>query len=103
MITARVRSKGQVTIPKEVRERLGVRPGDDLGFEEKDGLLVVSKPPANSPFDKWVGRLKHLEGQRSDDLVREARGPGGAVGRLGLSPGLAQRRRDAEKKGHIHR
>jgi antitoxin PrlF len=74
MITARVTSKGQVTIPKEVREKLGVHPGEDIGFEEKDGLLVVRKVIAESPFDKWVGRLKHLKGRRSDDLVREARG-----------------------------
>ena len=74
MIIAKVTSKGQVTIPKEVRERLGVHPGEDLGFEKKDGLLVVSKVVTKSPFDKWVGKLKHLEGQRSDDLVKEARG-----------------------------
>jgi looped-hinge helix DNA binding domain, AbrB family len=74
MITARVTSKGQVTIPKEIRERLGVHPGEDVGFEERDNLLVISKVVTKSPFDKWVGRLKHLEGQRSDDLVRETRG-----------------------------
>jgi antitoxin PrlF len=74
MITARVTSKGQVTIPKAVREKLGVHPGEDVGFEEKDGLLVVSKVVTKSPFDKWVGKLKHLKGQRSDDLVKEARG-----------------------------
>ncbi len=74
MITARVTSKGQVTIPKEVRERLGVHPGEDIGFEERDNMLVISKVVTKSPFDKWVGRLKHLKGQRSDDLVREARG-----------------------------
>jgi antitoxin PrlF len=74
MIVARVTSKGRITIPKEVRERLGVHPGEDVGFEEKEGLLVVSKVVTKPPFDKWVGKLKHLEGQRSDDLVREARG-----------------------------
>ena len=74
MIVARVTSKGQVTIPKKVRERLGVHPGEDVGFEEKDGLLVVSKVVTKSPFEKWVGKLKHLKGQRSDDLVKEARG-----------------------------
>ncbi len=74
MITAKVTSKGQVTIPKEIRERLGVHPGEDVGFEERDNLLVISKVVTNSPFDKWVGKLKHLKGQRSDDLVREARG-----------------------------
>ncbi len=74
MITAKVTSKGQVTIPKEIREKLGVHPGEDVGFEERDNLLVISKVVTKSPFDKWVGKLKHLEGQRSDDLVREARG-----------------------------
>ena len=74
MIIARVTSKGQITIPKKVRERLGVRPGEHLGFEEKDGLLVVSKVVTKSPFEKWVGKLKHLKGKRSDDLVKEARG-----------------------------
>ena len=74
MITARVTSKGQVTIPKEIRDKLGVHTGEDVGFEEKEGLLVISKVVTKSPFDKWVGKLKHLEGQRSDDLVREARG-----------------------------
>jgi antitoxin PrlF len=76
MVTARVTSKGQVTIPKEVRERLGVRAGEDIGFEERGGLFVVSKVVPESPFDKWVGKLKHLKGRRSDDLVREARGHG---------------------------
>jgi len=74
MIIARVTSKGQVTIPKAVREKLGVHPGEDVGFEEKDGLLVVSKVVTKSPFEKWVGKLKHLKGKRSDDLVKEARG-----------------------------
>ena len=74
MIVARVTSKGQVTIPKEVREKLGVHAGEEVGFEEKESLLVISKVVTKSPFDKWVGKLKHLEGQRSDDLIREARG-----------------------------
>jgi len=74
MIIAKVTSKGQVTIPKEIREKLGVHPVEDVGFEERGNLLVISKVVTKSPFDKWVGKLKHLEGQRSDDLVREARG-----------------------------
>ena len=74
MISAKVTSKGQITLPKKVRERLGVNPGDDVGFEEKDNLLVISKVVTKSPFDKWVGALKHLRGQRSDDLLRETRG-----------------------------
>ena len=74
MIVAKVTSKGQVTIPKKVRDKLGVRPGEDVGFEEKEGLMLIRKAVTKSPFDKWVGKLKHLKGQRSDDLVNEARG-----------------------------
>ena len=74
MVTAKVTSKGQITIPKTVRERLGVFSGDDIGFEERDGMLVLTKVVTASPFGKWAGRLKHLQGERSDDLVREARG-----------------------------
>ena len=74
MIVAKVTSKGQVTIPKQVRERLGVQPGEDVSFEEKDGVIFMKKAMIKSPFDKWVGKLKHLKGRRSDDLVQEARG-----------------------------
>jgi antitoxin PrlF len=74
MIIAKVTSKGQVTIPKKVRERLGVQPGEDVGFEEKDGVVFIRKAVTKSPFDRWMGKLKHLKGQRSDDLVKEIRG-----------------------------
>ena len=74
MITAKVTSKGQITLPKKIREKLGVHRGEEVGFEEKDDLLVIRKVVTKSPFDKWVGALKHLRGQRSDDLLREARG-----------------------------
>ena len=74
MITAKVTSKGQVTIPKKVREKLGVNPGEDVGFEEKDGVMLIRKAITKSPFDKWVGKLKHLKGQRSDELVKDMRG-----------------------------
>ncbi len=74
MILAKVTSKGQVTIPKKVRDRLGVHPGEEVGFEEKGGVIVITKAVTKSPFDKWVGKLKKLEGQCSDDLVKELRG-----------------------------
>jgi antitoxin PrlF len=74
MIVAKVTSKGQVTIPKKVREKLGVFPGEDVGFEEKGDLILIRKVMTKSPFDKWVGKLQHLKGKRSDDLIREIRG-----------------------------
>ena len=74
MIVARITSKGQVTIPKKIREKLGVRPGEEVSFDEKEGVVFIRKAVTKSPFDKWVGKLRHLKGQRSDDLVRDIRG-----------------------------
>ena len=37
MSKVKVTSKGQVTIPKEIRDKLGIRPGEGLAFEEKTG------------------------------------------------------------------
>ena len=52
---ARITSKGQVTVPHEIRRALGVRPGDKLLFE-KDGAEFRVKPErTKSPFAKYRG------------------------------------------------
>jgi len=52
---ATVTSKGQVTIPVEVRRRLGVKAGDKLRFEsQNDGFRVVRDVDENV-FEKWRG------------------------------------------------
>lgn len=73
-IKARITSKGQITIPKAIRERLGVGTGDELEFVEERGKLVVRKRVAKSPFDRYVGYLAGKRGQDSDALVRRMRG-----------------------------
>jgi hypothetical protein len=37
-------------------------------------IRVVGKAVVKSPLNKWRGKLKHLKGRRSDDLVGESRG-----------------------------
>ncbi len=52
---ARITSKGQVTVPHEIRSVLGVRPGDKLLFEH-DGKGVRVRPVrSKSPFEKYRG------------------------------------------------
>ncbi|MDP2661382.1 MAG: AbrB/MazE/SpoVT family DNA-binding domain-containing protein [Dehalococcoidia bacterium] len=74
MVTAKITSKGQVTIPKVVRERLGLRPGIEIDFVEDRGGFRIEKRLAASPFGKYRGYLKDLAGRDPDELIEEKRG-----------------------------
>jgi antitoxin PrlF len=52
---AKVTSKGQVTIPVDVRKSLGVKPGDKLRFEPQDGGFRVVRDAEENVFEKWRG------------------------------------------------
>ena len=75
MVMAKVTSKGQITIPKDMRDRLGLRPGDKLAFTEDEDGWHVRKQIDESPFEEWRGYLTHLKGRDVDELVEEMRGP----------------------------
>jgi AbrB family looped-hinge helix DNA binding protein len=53
--TAKITSKGQITVPNEVRRALGVGAGDRLGFEECGGEMRVVPIRAESPFARYRG------------------------------------------------
>jgi AbrB family looped-hinge helix DNA binding protein len=67
-------SKCQITIPKAVRDRLALRPGDEIEFVETLQGYKVVKVIDDSPFEKWNGFLEHLRGEDPDELVEEMRG-----------------------------
>ena len=67
-----VSAKGQVTIPKKLRDRLGIKPGAVLEFREEKGRLVASKIHSRSPTDSVYGILKL--GRRTDELMSYLRG-----------------------------
>jgi antitoxin PrlF len=53
---ATVTSKGQVTIPREVRRKLGVRKGEKVLFSEaSEGRFWVESVREESPFAKYRG------------------------------------------------
>lgn len=55
-MNALISEKGQVTIPKPLREALGLTAGTRLDFREEAGHLVATKVLSQSPVDKWRGR-----------------------------------------------
>ncbi len=52
---AKVTSKGQITVPREIRRRLGVRAGDKLEFEDNGDGVRVTAVRKESVFEKYRG------------------------------------------------
>jgi AbrB family looped-hinge helix DNA binding protein len=58
----RVTEKGQVTIPKEIRDRLGIGPGSEVDFVERDAVVLLERrevaPQAGEQsFDEWAASV----------------------------------------------
>lgn len=75
-MTSRVTSKGQVTIPKRVRDRLGIKPGNIVDFEmAPDGHVILVKVGAKrrkSRFESVLGVLG--PGMTTDEIMALTRG-----------------------------
>jgi AbrB family looped-hinge helix DNA binding protein len=61
MATAAVTSKGQITIPAEIRKKLGLKAGDRVRFIEGENGECILRPKTGSIMDlkgfvKWTGK-----------------------------------------------
>ena len=63
MITSKLTSKSQTTVPQSVRRALKLKPGDSLAYEIADGKVVLTRAMAGSiaedpfgSFDEWRGK-----------------------------------------------
>ena len=54
-IRAKVTSKGQITVPVEIRKSLGLKTGDHLRFEQQEGGIRLVRDVDENPFEKWRG------------------------------------------------
>ncbi len=52
-----VSEKGQVTVPKPLRDRLGIKAGDQLAFSEEHGQLIARKTTGADPVEAVYGIL----------------------------------------------
>jgi AbrB family looped-hinge helix DNA binding protein len=68
----RVRARGQVTLPRKMRELLQVSEGDDLIFyANKEGQLVVQPAPSIDPEQAWfwTERWQKMEREADEDFA----------------------------------
>jgi antitoxin PrlF len=72
-----VSEKGQITVPKRLRERLGIYPGDRLELVEDAGRLVATKTVPGDPVAAVYGILGAA--RSTDEAIRALRGSPDAV------------------------
>jgi antitoxin PrlF len=71
MIRAKVTTKGQLTIPKVIRDEMGLKSGDYVVVKETSAGYVLEKELDENRFDKYVGCLNREV--KSDELLSELR------------------------------
>ena len=64
--------RGQITIPKKIREKLGLHPGQEVEFEARDGLLIGRKRVVQDCVSRVTGILSPFD---VDQALEESRGP----------------------------
>jgi len=71
MVRAVVRSRGQITLPREVREALHVEEGDDVAFDVESGRVTMrglkSIPAEQSWF--WANAWQAGEQEASEQIA----------------------------------
>lgn len=81
----RVTEKGQVTIPKPIRDKLGISPGSEVEFVERNSVVELVRVDAVRSVERRRAELlKALEAMRgtldlggltTDEYMEEIRGP----------------------------
>jgi AbrB family looped-hinge helix DNA binding protein len=72
-MTSKVGPKGQVVIPKELRERLGIHPGDEVTFSLVEGGVLVERVEVRRELRgafRGAGLLETLEAEHRDEVRR---------------------------------
>jgi AbrB family looped-hinge helix DNA binding protein len=65
--------KGQITIPKSIREELGLVPGTVLVFYPQSGKIIAEKDDQQAPLGKWRGKGKLPRGLSVNDYLKASR------------------------------
>lgn len=73
MEVSRISSKGQVTIPKSIRELLNLNEGDRVAFIEDDGKVIITKASliALRELQDALSKEAQEKGITEEDLLKE--------------------------------
>lgn len=73
MEVSRISSKGQVTIPKAIRERLNLEEGDKVAFIEENGKIIITKSSvvALKEFLNTMNKEAESKGVTEEELLKD--------------------------------
>lgn len=69
----KVTMKGQITIPKALRDQLGLTTGVVMEFSAEKGRLIVNKDGEKNPFSEWRGRGRFPVGNGGLEYLKAVR------------------------------
>jgi antitoxin PrlF len=72
MELAKITTRGQITIPVEIRKKLGVRDGDKVIFLEENGRIIIENAAMialKNAQDAFVGEAERLSLKTEQDVV----------------------------------
>jgi AbrB family looped-hinge helix DNA binding protein len=67
----RITSKGQVTIPVEIRERLGLLPNSEVDFEVVGNTVRIKKARGRSQHGRGRSIVEHLRGKATSGMTTD--------------------------------
>jgi AbrB family looped-hinge helix DNA binding protein len=70
----RITSKGQVTIPQDIGNKVGFLPGMEVDVIAEGNKALIVKSRHKNRFIKWLGRGKRRRKMEADQMVDEIRG-----------------------------
>jgi len=78
MQNVRIGKRGKVTIPKDLRERFGLKPETEVEFQVVNNSILLRKKPGETNLAPWKGRcrksFKELGYTRVDEFIEDVRG-----------------------------
>jgi AbrB family looped-hinge helix DNA binding protein len=78
--TRTVRERGQVTLPKELRERYDIQGGDEVLFRETDDRIVIEKPVTRADLAEGYRRRAERDERIAEEMAGVSREADGHVG-----------------------
>ena len=67
MITSKLTSKSQTTVPQSVRRALGLKPGDSLAYEIVNGKVILSRTTTDSGAEDPFGIFSEWRGKEDEE------------------------------------